>query len=210
MKKLFYLAISVMACLFTACEPNNLNVRNEYESVDLGLSVKWATCNVGANTPEDYGNYYAWGETSTKTEYRWSTYQYGDGENFTKYGMYDERTILDISDDAAYMNWGGSWRMPTYLEWEELRNNCAWTWYNSNGVRGFKVTASNGNSIFLPATGEYDGSSPDGVGSEGGYWSCSRASFNEYTAHAVVFRGGGVLKGKRWYYTGLSVRPVCQ
>ena len=128
--------------------------------VDLGLSVKWATCNVGATTPEGYGDYFAWGETSPKNDYSWSTYKYckGSETTLTKYntnssnGTVDNKTTLDLSDDAARANWGGKWRMPTQAEQEELINNCTWTKTTQNGVNGYKVTSkTNGNSIFLPA-----------------------------------------------------------
>ncbi|MBQ7388829.1 MAG: hypothetical protein IJW01_05635, partial [Paludibacteraceae bacterium] len=134
-------------------------------AVDLGLSVKWATCNVGASTPEGYGNYYAWGETTTKSTYDWSTYKWCNGsyKTLTKYctsstyGTVDNKTVLELADDAARVNWGGAWRMPTDAEWTELRENCEWTLtsdYNGTGVKGRVVTSkTNGNHIFLPAAG---------------------------------------------------------
>jgi hypothetical protein len=133
----------------------------EHEYVDLGLSVKWATCNVGATKPEEYGDYFAWGETTPKDAYDWSTYKWCNGGPSTQtkyctnssYGTVDNKTTLDLSDDAACANWGGSWRMPTRAEQDELRNNCTWTWTTQNGVNGYKVTGTNGNSIFLPAAG---------------------------------------------------------
>ena len=116
------------------------------ESVDLGLSVRWAANNVGAGSPEDYGDYYAWGETETKEKYSTT--------NSTWY----EKEAEDISGteyDVAHVKWGGSWRMPTKDEWEELVDGCTWTWTTLNGVNGYQVTGSNGNSIFLPAAGDY-------------------------------------------------------
>lgn len=137
-----------------------------HDYVDLGLpsGLKWATCNVGATTPEDYGNYYAWGETTTKTEYT--------DENSTTCGQ----QIGDISGnptyDAARANWGGTWRMPTKAEIEELVNSCTWDWTTQNGVRGMKVTGLNGRSIFLPAAGWREGSVLIGdMGDYGRYWS---------------------------------------
>ena len=135
---------------------------NGHEYVDLGLSVKWATCNVGAESPEDYGDYFAWGETTSKSTYNLSTYKYCNGSSTTltkyntssSYGTVDNKTQLDLTDDAARANWGGSWRMPTYAEWTELCEQCTWTWTSQNGVKGYKVTSkSNCNSIFLRATG---------------------------------------------------------
>ncbi|MDY4512770.1 MAG: hypothetical protein SPE10_04900, partial [Paludibacteraceae bacterium] len=114
---------------------------NGHEYVDLGLSVKWATCNVGASKPEEYGNYYAWGETTTKSTYNWSTYKWCNGSKTTltkyntssSYGTVDNKTVLELADDAARANWGGAWRMPTDAEWTELRENCTWTWITKNG-----------------------------------------------------------------------------
>ena len=137
-------------------------IENGYIWVDLGLSVKWATMNVGASKAEDYGGYYAWGETEPKEVYDWSTYKHCRGSlttltkynTLSSYGTVDNKMELDAIDDAAVVNWGGSWRMPTDAEMTELRNNCTWTWAIQNGVKGYKVTSkTNGNSIFLPAAG---------------------------------------------------------
>ncbi len=135
-----------------------------HEYVDLGLpsGLKWATCNVGATAPEAYGDYYAWGETAPKTIYNWSTYKWCNGSYDTQtkyctsssYGTVDNKTVLDLADDAARANWGGAWRMPTDEEWTELRENCTWTWTNLNGKNGYEVKGANGNSIFLPAAGK--------------------------------------------------------
>jgi hypothetical protein len=140
------------------------------EYVDLGLSVKWATFNVGASKPEDYGDYFAWGETEPKEEYTWATYKWGTSGKLTKYNTTDGKTILDPEDDAAYVNWGDKWRMPTDAERDELVENCTWTWTTQNSINGYKVTGPNGNSIFLPAGG-YKGSGPDyPMGEDGLYW----------------------------------------
>ncbi len=164
---------------------------NGYAYVDLGLpsGTLWATCNVGANTPEGYGNYYAWGETSTKYTYSWETYKYGtynseDTWNYgmTKYNKSDGKTTLDLSDDAAHVNWGGNWRIPTKAEQDELRNRCTWTWTTRNGVNGYKVRGPNGKSIFLPAAGYIDGKNLDYVGNGSDYWSSSRYSKNSSRA----------------------------
>ena len=132
----------------------------QYEAVDLGLpsGIKWATCNVGATKPEEFGGYYAWGETEEKDDYSWGTYKWCNGSSTTmtkycidsSYGTVDNKTVLDLEDDVAHVKWGGSWRMPTRAEQEELRNNCTWTWTTQNAVNGYKVTSkTNGNSIFL-------------------------------------------------------------
>ena len=193
-------------------------IENGYVYVDLGLSVKWATMNVGASKPEGYGGYYAWGETTTKSTYDWSTYKYCNGiyDSLTKYnrsssyGTVDNKTQLELSDDAARANWGGPWRMPTDAEWTELREQCTWTWTTQNGVNGYKVTSkSNGNSIFLPAAGcRYD-SSLNYEASYGYYWSSSLYTDNPHHAWYVYFNSSRLSRynGTRNY--GRSVRPVC-
>ena len=188
------------------------------EAIDLGLSVKWATCNVGASTPEEYGDYFAWGETQPKGKYDWSIYKYCNGtENIltkystrSSYGNVDNKTILDLEDDAAYVNWGGIWRMPTTAEQQELINNCTWNWTTQNGVNGYKVTGPNGNSIFLPAAGYMEYSGPSAVGSFGGYWSSSLSPNAPVGAYDMYFESDYVkLFSDRYRYHIRSVRPVC-
>ena len=141
-------------------EKKNVTLENGYEYVDLGLpsGLKWATCNVGAEKPEDFGDYFAWGETTPKKQYDWRTYKYckGTDRTLTKYSDcnngFIDKTVLDSESDAATVNWGGLWRMPTDVELTELREQCTWTWTIQNGVNGYNVTGPNGNSIFLPAT----------------------------------------------------------
>ena len=209
---------------FTPVEPtqdafSHSNIHNGHEYVDLGLRVKWATCNVGASKAEEYGDYFAWGETTTKSTYYWSTYKWSNGNESTltkyntssSYGTVDNKTQLELSDDAARVNWSGSWRMPTDAEWTELREQCTWTWTTQNGVNGYRVTCkTNGNSIFLPAAGcRYD-SSLDYAGSYGFYWSSSLNTYFPDDAWSVSFNSGTVYgNGNRRYY-GFSVRPVCQ
>ena len=192
-------------------------IENGYMYVDLGLSVKWATCNVGANSPEGYGDYFAWGETSTKSTYNWSTYKWCNGSSSTltkyntrsSYGTVDNKTQLELSDDAVRANWGGSWRMPTDAELTELREQCTWTWTNQNGVNGYKVTSkSNGNSIFFPAAGYRDDSLLYDAGSNGYYWSSSLFTVSPYGAWYVDF-GSGYVYSDYYRYYGRSVRPVC-
>lgn len=188
--------------------------------VDLGLSVKWATCNVGASKPEDYGDYFAWGETKPKSDYSRSTYKWRKGDdNLTKYctdgnyGTVDNRTQLALSDDAARANWGGSWRMPTSDETIELMDMCIWDWITQNGVKGYKVTSKvNGNSIFLPATGYFYSSSLYYPGSTGFYWSSSLCA--GYPNGAMCVRFNPIGSGQvGWDFNtrsdGRSVRPVC-
>ena len=130
----------------------------EPEYVDLGLSVKWATFNVGASKPEDYGDYFAWGETMPKDIYSWTNYKWCDGtqNNMTKYNATDGKTTLEPADDAATVNWGDDWRMPTKAEMQELFDNCTWTEETHHAINGYLVTGPNGNSIFLPKAGFYN------------------------------------------------------
>ena len=201
-------------------DPNPNTGNHEY--VDLGLSVKWATCNVGATKPEEYGDYFAWGETTTKSTYNWSTYKYCNGSynNLTKYctdsyyGTVDNKTQLELSDDAARANWGGSWRMPTDAEMTELREQCTWTWTTQNGVYGYKVTSKKSGytnkSIFLPAAGYRYDSSLNSAGSGGNYWSSSLNTDNPNYAWYVYFNSSNVYRYYNNRYCGFSVRPVCQ
>lgn len=196
---------------------------NGHEYVDLGLSVKWATCNVGAKTPEDYGDYYAWGETETietKSIYKWSTYKWckGSKDTMTKYctnssyGTVDNKTTLDPEDDVAHVKWGGIWRIPTRAEQDELRNpnNCTWTWTTQGGKNGYKVTSKmNGNSIFLPTAGCCGDSSLSGADSYGRYSSSSLYSFDSYRTYSLFFSSNGVSWSYYARYYGQSVRPVC-
>ncbi len=181
--------------------------------VDLGLSVKWATCNLGANAPEEYGNYYAWGETVTKASYSWSTYQYGTSGNYIKYNETDEKTTLEAEDDAAAVNWGGKWRMPTAAEWTELYRNCAWTWIdncNGTGVAGFIVASkTNDNSIFLPAAGCRAYDDLNLAGFYGHYWSSSLGADGQLNAYIAYFGSDGMnsrLDCRR--HAGCSVRAI--
>ncbi len=187
--------------------------------VDLGLpsGLLWATCNVGADSPEDYGDYFAWGETETKSTYKWSTYKWcnGNWDNLTKYntdsyyGTVDNKTLLEPEDDAAHVNWGGAWRMPTYDEMQELKNNCTSEWTTQNGVNGRKFTGSNGNSIFLPAAGYFHDGSLDVAGSFGFYWSSSLGADYPSRSCGLYFYSGLVSVGSNYRSYGQSVRPVC-
>ena len=219
--KTTYEVANVDSITFSEVENPDPNTGN-HEYVDLGLSVKWATCNVGATKPEEYGDYFAWGETEPKSTYDWGTYKWCNGSYTTltkynhssSYGTVDNKTTLDLSDDAARANWGGSWRMPTKAEQDELRNNCTWTWTTQNGVYGYKVTSKKSGytnkSIFLPAAGYRNGSSLNNAGSYGYCWSSSLNTYSLGSAHNLIFGSSGV----GWYGSnrcyGQSVRPVCQ
>ena len=196
--------------------------------VDLGLpsGLLWATCNVGAETPEDFGDYFSWGETQPKDIYDWSTYQYCTGgyyeypyyNMFTKYcnksnygynGFTDNLTTLLPEDDAASAKWGSGWRIPTKEEWQELLDHTTNIWTTQNGVNGRLFTASNGNSLFLPAAGRRWVDGLDDAGNEGDYWSSSLRTDNPYGAWLFNFFGSNYtyVNGSDRHY-GQSVRAV--
>ena len=206
-----------------------------YEYVDLGLSVKWATRNIGAEKEEDYGNYFAWGETKPKNEYSWNTYKYCKGDlieiggipdtTLTKYctesnngynNFEDDKTVLDPEDDAATVNWGDAWRMPTYEEMEELKTKCTWQFTTQNGVDGFKITSTiegyTDKSIFLPAARMIMGTTLyQGAGISAAYWTSSLdEGMANYFAYAL-FANSKYTISPRYGHTrryGLTIRPV--
>ena len=186
---------------------------NGHEWVDLGLSVKWATCNIGADRPEDYGDYFAWGETETKKRYDWDNcFDCLDGKWNGRWGIYKigGKTIISPTSghDTARENWGGSWRMPTDAEFDELCDKCVWTWTSQGGHKGYKVTGPNGKSIFLPAAGWRNGTDTYDVSEEGDYWSSSLSASLSGSARILYFDSSNhntVNYGRRY---GLSVRPV--
>ena len=175
------------------------------QKVDLGLSVCWAGWNVGASSPEEYGDYYAWGETTTKSSYTESSYQYRNGDEFVNIGS----NISGTHYDAARYYWDGNWRMPTKAEFQELKDRCTWTWTTYNGVNGYKVTGPNGRSIFLPAAGLRYGTELYNRGSNGLYWSGSLYESYQSNAYYLGFGSGdrSVHEGSR--KCGQTVRPVC-
>ena len=216
MKKIAFFMCGLCAVMFMSCTKTT-GTENGHEYVDLGLSVKWATCNIGSTTPEGYGDYYAWGETTTKSTYNWSTYKWCNGSKTTltkyntssSYGTVDNKTVRELADDAARANWGGAWRMPTDAEWTELRENCTWTWITKNGVNGYEVKSNiNGNSIFLPAAGYRNLGDLDNAGSRGYYWSSSLGAGDPGRAWGVYFNSDGVYGYSGYRYCGRSVRPV--
>ena len=214
---------------------------NGHAYVEMGVTsadgkvLKWATMNVGATSETDYGDYFAWGETSTKTDFTWATYQhmYPGMSTYTginKYQIADNRTSamwysdgifigdniteLERTDDAASANWGGTWRMPTDEEWTQLRNTDKFVWSWDSTKKGYTVTSKVpdylGNSIFLPAAGYRGGSSLYDAGSRGYYWSSSLgASYSSY-AWSVYFNSGDVLRRDYGRDYGRSVRPVSE
>ena len=198
--------------------------------VDLGLSVKWASFNLGASKPSEYGGYYQWAGTKyvsdTKIRLTWSNCPYHTGSNETlgwtkyntveSYGTVDNKTVLEAKDDAASVALGGKWRIPTDAEWSELRNssNCSWTWTTIDGVKGYKVQSKKpgytDNWIFLPAAGYRDSGYLFNVGSSGIYWSSSLATDRPYRAYGMLFDSGLVYGCISDRYNGQSVRPVSE
>lgn len=183
------------------------NIINGHEYVDLGLpsGLKWATCNVGANKPEECGCYYAWGETKTKEVY--------DTVTSLTYG----KKLWDFSGveryDAARANWGGSWRMPTRSEFEELIDNCTWTFTSIGGNSGYIVEGPNGNTIFLPAAGYLNGQSKakKGKGNYGRYWSSTPYDGYHGSAYGLYFFNGVEYVYWNFYRSnGLTVRPITE
>ena len=187
----------------------SVTLKEPIKAVDLGLSVKWGICNVGATSPEDYGDYFAWGETSPKSVYNKSTsVTYGLSISELKSrGIIDADGYLTTAYDAATVNWGGSWRMPTLDEMEELVNNCIWEWTTMNGVNGRKGTGPNGNSIFLPAAGYRSNTSLGSAGSYGYYWSATPYSDSDL-AYDLYFISGYYDTGNYSRDVGFPVRPV--
>lgn len=202
--------------------PPTTGTKNGYEWVDLGLSVKWATCNVGANKPEEYGDYFAWGEINSKEVYTLSTYIWSNGasnlssSSLTKYnndknlGSVDYKMQLELSDDAARAHWGGSWRTPSIAEWRDLWTFCSWKWTTQNGVNGYKVTSKNGNSIFLPAAGCRNKDYYSGQGTSGLYWSNELVSDSPWCVVTLSLTSDNLQWVNPYRSRGQSVRPVCQ
>lgn len=175
-----------------------------HDYVDLGLpsGTLWATCNVGANSPEEYGDYFAWGETEPKSDYNWSSYKWCNGEykQLTKYcnnayfgsnGYTDTLTILQPVDDAATANWGENWRMPTKQECEELCLHTTSTWTTLNGINGYLLTASNNNSLFMPASGEWQAEGQEASYLGFGITSWASTLYTEDPNGAWAFGGNG-------------------
>ena len=190
-------------------------------AVDLGLSVKWASCNVGATSPEEYGNYYAWGETEHKKYYTEDTYLWGKIGAYTKYnyeslyGKVDNKRALDQDDDVACVKWGSGWRMPTINECRELLDNCKTEWFYLNGKNGYKITSNipghTDQWIFLPSAGYYTDYYHNDYGLRGYYWSSTLSDVVAYDACYLSFYYNYLIwaEGSDGRYRGQSVRPVC-
>lgn len=188
-------------------------VADTVEYVDLGLpsGLKWATCNLGASRPDEYGNYYSWGETETKDTCSWDNYVFGGNEMdySSKYNPTDHLNELLPSDDAATIALGSPWRMPTYEDIVELVNECSWRWTTVNGVHGYTVTGPNGNSIFLPAAGRNDEGRLMYQGEVGNYWTSTLDTSRYYSGRHLYFDNDehSYIYPYRRYF-GLTIRPV--
>ena len=226
-KKILLLMAIALPFVFISCgddkdEPvDNLD---GHEYVDLGLpsGTLWATCNIGANSPEEYGDYFAWGETKPKDYYSEDNYKWyrsdSESSGYTKYctdsnggynGFIDNKVVLDPQDDAAYVNWGPSWRIPTTNQQKELIDKCTWTWTQHNGVNGLLATGPNGNTLFLPAAGMRWFESLLSPGEDGEYLSCTL--YDCPTINILYFAikvEGYAHWGSNYPYIGHSVRAV--
>ena len=194
------LILSAVVLLFAGCKKDTVFEEGEvlysgsirgYKYIDLGLpsGLKWAVCNVGASSPEDYGDYYAWGETETKSTYT--------SDNCSTCNLQMNDISGNSQYDVARKKWGSTWRIPTKSELEEIEDECTWTWTTQGDRNGYKVTGPNGNSIFLPAAGGF-----------GGYWSSTPEGSNTDFAYHLLFSNSShhVTWGAR--YIGNTVRPV--
>ena len=194
------------------------HIGNGHDFVDLGLSVKWAAMNLGAEKISDRGGYFAWGETAQKDDYTWSAYRHGDSaDTLTKYNFTDHGLTLEAADDAAAVNWGGAWRMPTSAEWEELcdKRNCKWEWTSVDNVPGCRITGKKpgytDRSIFLPAAGYFRAHAVEGADSSGYYWSSTRNRPFEDRAICLFFIPTFIGIGNNGFRNGgFTIRPVME
>ena len=228
MKKMMQWVLAATTILLVSCEKDNpvndnpFNDAYNYNAVDMGLSVKWADANLGATSPEGYGDFYAWGETEAKENYSWSTYKWGSSStSLTKYnthgsyGTVDNITVLESADDVATAMLGGKWRMPTIGEVNELvstRSNESykWEWKSINGHSGWFVTyLVNNNSIFLPAAGYRIDGGLRYEGTMGGYWSSSLDADHSDCAYCIILNPSTISSGGMISRCcGYSIRPV--
>lgn len=216
--RVFLFTLSAIASLL--CIP--INAQHAY--VDLGLSVKWATCNIGATQPWERGEFFSWGETENKRINNWDTYKYSEGAHaLTKYcsnpdyawhGLVDSVSVLDPEDDVAHIKWGGTWRIPTKEQIHELLENCDWTWTTLNEVNGYRVTGKKpgytDRSIFLPVTGEYNDGKVFDYRLHGYYWSRNCGTVTSETAYTLEVYTKGSSAEIQSRYKSLAVRPVCE
>ena len=216
--RVFLFTLSAIASLL--CIP--INAQHAY--VDLGLSVKWATCNIGATQPWERGEFFSWGETENKRINNWDTYKYSEGAHaLTKYcsnpdyawqGLVDSVSVLDLEDDVAHIKWGGTWRIPTKEQIHELLENCDWTWTTLNEVNGYRVTGKKpgytDRSIFLPVTGEYNDGKVFDYRLHGYYWSRNCGTVTSEIAYTLEVYTKGASVEMQSRCSSLAVRPVCE
>lgn len=189
--------------------PSNIP-SNEHEYVEIG-GVKWATMNVGASAPEDYGMYFAFGEIIEKNNYTWETYQYGtSSSNLTKYNSTDNKVVLDASDDAVAVIWGGNWTLPTKAELDSLIENTNSIWTDLNGIHGrlFTDKTNNSKSIFIPASGYKESTGSYGIGDNGCIRSCTLDSTDNKNAYRFFFLSNYELVDNTDRYYGFPCRGV--
>lgn len=193
------------------------NENTNVQAVDLGLSVKWADCNIGASSPEEYGDFFAWGEIAQKEsiDYFWERYKfcYGSYKELWKYnsdanlGYIDNKSILEKEDDAAYSVFGENWRLPSKGEYEELKSKCNWQWTQNNGVYGYVIEGLNGNSIFLPVTGYFAGATHNII-DKGYYWCNENIAIATNDAYSLIFSQENVEIKSSARKNGLPIRSV--
>jgi len=210
--------LTVISVMLFLCFGLQAQKKAKHTAIDLGLSVKWATCNVGANAPEEFGGYYAWGETVEKETYTWRSYKHcaGSSTRLTKYcvgytyGQADNLEEMEAADDVATQRWGRQWRMPTDAEMTELREKCTWRWTTLNGVSGYEVKGRNGQSIFLPAAGSRQDDVLIYEGSQGYYNTRTTCRDYSFSVYGICFVEGEVQRVDFSRRFGVSVRPVCK
>ncbi|MCQ2331056.1 MAG: hypothetical protein MJZ55_03610 [Paludibacteraceae bacterium] len=210
----------LMFIVLSICIPTNA----QHAYVDLGLSVKWATCNIGADNPENHGDFFSWGETENKKNNNWDTYKYSEGTpkallkycsnpDFAWHQITDSISSLEPDDDVAHVKWGGNWHIPTRAQIDELLDNCTWTWITQNGVNGYKVTSNKvgytNKSIFIPVTGEYEDGKLFNYRTHGYYWSKECGTVTSETAYTLEVYTKGASREIQPRYKSLAVRPVC-
>lgn len=219
MKKSFYFLMAFVAIVLCSCGGDEQSASQKY--VDLGLpsGTKWATCNIGANSPKECGDYYAWGVTTKKNYFGWGNYKWSKGDicdlEFTKYctdkrhGTRDFKSTLDPEDDVARVQLGENWRMPTPDEIRELFRECNWQLTDWDGVMGYNVKGPNGNSIFLPFAGLSEDGGIVRRNDAGYYWSNSLYKRDAEKANNLFMTTTYINEdGDEWRCYGLSVRPV--
>lgn len=254
MKRIFSLAAMIGSiCFFAACGGGEIDPGNNtptpgpepekpyvdgsttvggHEALDLGTGILWATTNLGASEPQEYGKYYSWGEIDTKDEYKWGNYKWSDGFEpktaqeyeelkMTKYCLYkiygtkDDKKVLDPEDDAATQSWQNGWRMPTKQEVADLLSKCEWEWNRVEGIFGYKISSKKtGKEIFIPAGGviAYDGKHNSSMMCN--YWTASLHDQNEqYYAYSFVYtdegKEGSEYISQTYRYMGMTIRAVC-